>query len=203
MRGGGYNPLMLPDKLQVALKEWAVVQRALLEGRQIMLLRKGGLIEETGDFDLRARQFLIYPTYEHETERKGDIRPEFEAWLHEEEERKPAAGIVRIEAVCEVAEIIRANHAESLIHLAGEHIWSEQFIHGRFDWEPYKPVFLILVRAYQLAQPVELRIRPDYGGCRSWVSLEEPIPTAGAVPAISSKEDFHNRIEGLKKTLAG
>ena len=56
---------MLTETLTLALKEWAVVQRSLLEGHQIILLRKGGLIEETGDFDLRARQFLLYPTYEH------------------------------------------------------------------------------------------------------------------------------------------
>ena len=62
---------MLPNELTTALKEWAVVQRSLLEGHQIILLRKGGLIEESGDFDLRAERFLLYPTYAHETERDG------------------------------------------------------------------------------------------------------------------------------------
>src|SRR5579883_3547847 len=99
---------MLPDRLQVALKEWAVVQRALLEGHQMVLLRKGGLIEESGDFDLRAREFLLYPTYEHETERAGDLQPCFGQWLLEEERRKPARSTVRIEAACEVADVIRA-----------------------------------------------------------------------------------------------
>ena len=62
---------MLQDTLTAALKEWAVTQRSLLEGHQIILLRKGGIVEETGDFDLKAKQFLIYPTYAHETERAG------------------------------------------------------------------------------------------------------------------------------------
>ncbi len=44
---------MLKESLDIALKEWAVVQRALLENHQIMLMRKGGIIEESGDFDLR------------------------------------------------------------------------------------------------------------------------------------------------------
>ncbi|HEX5324091.1 MAG TPA: DUF1802 family protein [Capsulimonadaceae bacterium] len=186
---------MLPGTLQVALKEWAVVQRALLDGHQIVLLRKGGLVEESGDFDLRAREFLLYPTYEHETERKGDIQPCFGQWLQEEERRKPAPSAVRIEAACEVADVIRAQDAESLIRLMPQHIWSEQFVRNRFDWEPYKPVFLLLVRAYRLPNPIELPIRPEYGGCRSWITLSEPVPAAGAAPAIASEEGFRRRIE--------
>ena len=51
---------MLQERLATALKEWAVTQRSLLEGHQIVLLRKGGLIEETGDFDLqRAAVFAL------------------------------------------------------------------------------------------------------------------------------------------------
>src|SRR5919206_951628 len=51
---------------QKALKEWAVVCRALAEGRQSVVLRKGGIIEETRDFALVERRFLLYPTYEHQ-----------------------------------------------------------------------------------------------------------------------------------------
>ena len=138
---------MLNETLTLALKEWAVVQRSLLEGHQIILLRKGGLIEETGDFDLRARQFLLYPTYEHETERAGDLQPCFGQWLQEEEARKTAPSEIRIEAAAEVTDVIRVEDREKLLNLAPQHIWSPQFIHGRYDWEPYKPVFVLLLRA--------------------------------------------------------
>lgn len=192
---------MLPDTLQIALKEWAVVQRALLTGRQIVLLRKGGLVEESGDFDLRAREFLIYPTYEHETERAGDIQPAFNGWLREEEGRKPQPSTVRIEAACEAVDVIRVSSAESLVELAAQHIWSEQFVQNRFDWEPYKPVFLLVVRAYRLAHPRELPVLPEYGGCRSWINLADPIPTAGAKPAIESEADFRRRAALIETAL--
>ena len=91
---------MLANSLTIALKEWAVVQRALLEQHQIMLLRKGGIIEESGDFDLRAEQFLIQPTYIHETERAGDVQPCFTQWLAEEERRVGA----RVETKAERAD---------------------------------------------------------------------------------------------------
>lgn len=191
---------MLPNELTLALKEWAVVQRSLLEGHQILLLRKGGLVEETGEFDLRADCFLLYPTYEHETERLGDVQPCFGPWLAEEEARKPPPDQVRIEALAEVTDVVRVEDSERLLALAPQHIWSPQFIHGRFDWEPYKPVFVLLLRAYALPKPHVLPVLREYGGCRSWIALVEPISTIGATPALSD-EKFARRRELTLKML--
>lgn len=176
---------MLPTKLSLALKEWAVTQRALLEGHQLLLLRKGGLIEDTGDFDLRAPSFLLYPTYEHETERAGDVQPCFGQWLREEEDRKLGPDSVRLEAFAEATDVVRVTQPETLFRLMPQHIWSRQFIQGRFDWEPYKPVFALVLRAYHLTAPQILPVRREYGGCRSWIDLAEPVETTGATPAIS------------------
>ena len=189
---------MLTETLTLALKEWAVVQRSLLEGHQIMLLRKGGLIEETGDFDLRAGQFLLYPTYEHETERAGDLQPCFGQWLKEEESRKSSPGEIRIESAAEVTDVIKVDDREKLLNLAPQHIWSPQCIHGRYDWEPYKPIFVLLLRAYRLAAPVLLPVERGYGGCKSWIELSSPISTLGAVPAVSDEYYARRRELTLK-----
>ncbi len=184
---------MINQELTIALKEWAVVQRSLLEGHQIILLRKGGLIEETGDFDLRATQFLLYPTYEHETERLGDVQPCFGQWLREEEARKTAPTEIRIEAAAEVTDVVRVGDRAKLLALAPQHIWSPQFIHGRYDWEPYKPVFVLLLRAYRLATPKIVPVLRQYGGCRSWIEMAEPIATKDAVPAVSEERYLRSR----------
>ena len=184
---------MLQPELITALKEWAVVQKSLLEGHQIILLRKGGLIEDTGDFDLKARQFLIYPTYAHETERAGDLQPCFEQWLREEEGRKLPPSEIQIEAAAEVSDVVRVEDRAKLLNLAPQHIWSPQFIDGRYDWEPYKPIFVLLLRAYTLASPVVLPVLRSYGGCRSWIELAEPVLTAGAVPAVSDERYARRR----------
>ncbi len=184
---------MLQNELTTALKEWAVVQRSLLEGHQIVLLRKGGLIEDTGDFDLTARQFLIYPTYEHETERAGDLQPCFGQWLREEEDQKLPPGEIRIEAAAEVSDVVRVEDRAKLLNLAPQHIWSPQFVHGRYDWEPYKPVFVLLLRAYALASPVTVPVTRAYGGCRSWIDLDTPVSTLGAVPVVSDERYARRR----------
>lgn len=190
---------MLPASLTTALKEWAVVQRALLEGHQLLLLRKGGLIEDTGEFDLKAPAFLLYPTFEHETERLGDVQPCFGQWLREEEGRKPGPEWVRIEAAAVVSDVVRVDDREKLLKLAAQHIWSPQFIHGRYDWEPYKPVWVLLLRAYRLAEAQLIPVRREYGGCRSWIELAEPVSTEGAVPALSDAK--YARRRGLTHEL--
>ena len=189
-----------PTTLSVALKEWAVVQRSLLEGHQIVLLRKGGIVEETGDFNLKAPCALLFPTYEHETERLGDIQPCFESWLWEEEQRKPGRGKLRIEAAVTVTDVVRVEHRGPMIKLMPQHIWSRQFIDGRYDWEPYKPVFVLLVRAYVLAQPQIIDVLSTYGGCRSWIDLDEKFFTLDARPAISD-DSYARRRELILKLL--
>lgn len=192
---------MQTNELKLALKEWAVTQRALLEGHQIVLLRKGGLVEETGDFDLRAREFLVFPTYIHETERGGDVQPCFRQWLREEEERRPPTDTLRIEAAASVTDIVRVDDRAKLIRLTPTHLWTEEFINARYDWEPYKPVFALIVRAYKLPEPVEIPMRREYGGCTSWVTLDAPILTEGAMPAVGDAF-FERRRELTKRVLS-
>src|SRR5271168_558864 len=56
----------LASELKVGLKEWAAVCAALGEGRQIILLRKGGIYESAGEFEIEHRQFVLFPTYLHQ-----------------------------------------------------------------------------------------------------------------------------------------
>src|SRR5881394_3826547 len=58
--------MQLPNQLNVALKEWASVCSALQEARQIILLRKGGILEAIGGFELEHPQFFLFPTHLHQ-----------------------------------------------------------------------------------------------------------------------------------------
>ena len=65
--------------LQHAFKEWAVICKALAEGRQAIILRKGGIAEEGETFRLEHKQFWLFPTYLHQQE--TGIKPEAHALL--------------------------------------------------------------------------------------------------------------------------
>ena len=94
--------------------------------------------------------------------------------------------------------MVRVDDRARLLNLAPQHIWSPQFIHGRYDWEPYKPVFVLLLRAYRLAAPVVRPVLTQYGGCRSWVEMAEPVSTVGAVPAVSDERYERRRALTLR-----
>ncbi len=57
---------------QPALKEWSAAVRALLDGRQTVLLRKGGVHEKR--FAVTASRFLLFPTVAHSHAER--VRPE-------------------------------------------------------------------------------------------------------------------------------
>ncbi len=67
----------------LALKEWAVVVQALAVGKQILLLRKGGLYERHGRFSTDPREFFFFPTYVHQMEQGvvSEAAPELRAAL--------------------------------------------------------------------------------------------------------------------------
>src|SRR5438094_8099234 len=113
------NSLQLPQKLSVALKEWAAVCSALEEGRQMILLRKGGILEAIGGFELEHPQFFLFPTFLHQN-----------AQMLKEPERKrlvilkeePAEIILSSAAT--VTDIIRLRDRAQMDRLEREHIWT-------------------------------------------------------------------------------
>ncbi|HEY5036546.1 MAG TPA: DUF1802 family protein, partial [Chthoniobacterales bacterium] len=50
----------------VGFKEWALVCAALGEGRQSVIVRKGGIAEGRAGFQFRHREFFLFPTFFHE-----------------------------------------------------------------------------------------------------------------------------------------
>ena len=176
----------LPGTLTTALKEWAVAVRALREGRQIILLRKGGIRDpEGGEFSIEARDVLLFPTFEHQMEQPGTLQPCYSAWLGEEQARRPQGENVRIEAAARITDIFVVTNFDALLRFGSQHIYSEKFIRYRIEMDLHKPLYCLFLRAYDLPAPTVAAMEPDYYGCKSWITLEKPISTEGAVPAMS------------------
>ncbi|MDB5289098.1 MAG: hypothetical protein JWL69_339 [Phycisphaerales bacterium] len=178
-----------PSSLQVALKEWATVSDALESGRQILLLRKGGIYESAGEFEVENREFLLFPTYVHQSLKmlKEEARAGFESRTAEPEE-------VRLSAAGVVTDIIQLASRKKMDALNAEHVWTPPLIDMRFNYRPENPLYLLLVRAYQLHEPVSITNTPAYAGCKSWVPLDEPIPTGGALPVLDDvKYEFRRK----------
>jgi hypothetical protein len=183
-----------PTSLNIALKEWQTVISALETGRQIMLLRKGGILEQGGkrQFEMNHEQFLLFPTYLHQS--RGDLKPEVEF-----DPKSSEPGEVRITAAGVVSDIIQVKSRDQIDRLNEEHIWSPSLIDMRFNYKPEKPLYLVLVRAYRLHEPVTLANTPAYAGCKSWVPLDQPIAAGDALPVLDDVKYEHRRSTILKK----
>ncbi|MDB5173544.1 MAG: hypothetical protein JWN51_2317 [Phycisphaerales bacterium] len=168
-----------PSSLQVALKEWATVADALESGRQILLLRKGGIYESAGEFEVENREFLLFPTYVHQNLKmlKDEAHAGFEARTAEPEQ-------VRLSIAGVVTDIIQLASRRQMDALDSEHVWTPPLIDMRFNYRPENPLYLLLVRAYELHEPLSITNTPAYAGCKSWVPLDEPIPTGDALPVL-------------------
>ncbi|HEX2971961.1 MAG TPA: DUF1802 family protein [Tepidisphaeraceae bacterium] len=172
-----------PSSLQIALKEWASVCSALESGRQMILLRKGGIYEAGGEFEVENRQFLLFPTYLHQ--KPEVLKPAEHARL---EPRNAEPAQVRLSAMGDVTDILQLHSRAQMDRIEEEHIWTPPLIDLRFNYRPENPLYLLLVRVYRLPQPTLVENTLAYGGCKSWVPLAQPIDTRECTPVLDDRD---------------
>jgi len=189
--------------MRIALKEWAVVVEALASGRQIVLLRKGGLAESRDGFELKHREFLFFPTWEHQ--QRGWIEPfkrEFFEQLEPGEQDR-----ITLQYGARVSDFVRIRpDAAALARLSDAFVWDEPYLRMRCEYKPELPLslVLVLVRAYSLPRPCPIPIVRRYNGCRSWVELDDEIDVAGAIELIEDahyselRRDLLNRVQEVR-----
>lgn len=187
--------MVCTTELQIALKEWASVCSALEQAKQIVLLRKGGIHEAAGEFELENPQFLLFPTYLHQNLKslKPSEHAGFAAVTAE-----PAR--VDISAMGVVTDILQLQSRAQIDAIDDQHIWTGSLIDMRFNYRPENPLYLLLVRTYRLPRPVSLENTPAYGGCKSWVPLERAIDTGGA-QAVLDEEAYEARRRLIRQRM--
>ena len=169
----------------IAFKEWAVVVDALGRGEQAIILRKGGIREERGQFHVDHREFWLYPTQYHEAERSiiPSKRPALrDLAVHASPDAVDIEYYVVADPVIQIADLERVRR------LQGRHIWSEQVLQERFQFGRETGLHLLLTRVYRRPSVERFAIRESYGGCRSWVELERTLSTEGLTPVLSDVE---------------
>jgi hypothetical protein len=172
--------------VRTAFKEWAIVVDALGRGEQILILRKGGISEGRGGFQVEYPRFLLFPTLFHQ--QRESVLPKAQARFDEIAPLFPAAGTLRIEFYAEIAEWRRLESLADAERLRGQHVWRDEVIAERFDWGKNKNIFALAVRVFRLPTTVSLPMLLAYGGCKSWIELEEEIDVSQATPVLSDSE---------------
>ncbi len=189
---------MFPDQCHLALKEWAVTVRALALGQQVLLLRKGGIHEPGKDFRVIHPEFLLYPTYEHQ--REDLLKSEHEAALRRVLEEPRQEGHITFTHWAKVEETIEVSRQEEVDDLSPHYIWTAAYAQSRLRWKPMLPLSVMLMRVYQLEQPVSVPFQPEYRGCASWVEVLDQVPL-GSVQPVLDDEEFRRRVDEIKDCL--
>ncbi|MGH9049632.1 MAG: DUF1802 family protein, partial [Acidimicrobiia bacterium] len=163
-----------------AFKEWAVIVRALLEGEQIIDVRKGGLREDGRHFGLHATRLWLYPTSEHQ-------RPDLlkAAYRHTVElsPGSPVGEAIRIEGWADIVGMATLTEPEQLTPLDSKLIWTRDYAESRLKWKKRDPLWVLALRVHRLGEPVTVPWRDEYGGCTSWVELDGLPDDPAALPA--------------------
>ncbi len=173
----------------IAFKEWAGACQALGEGRQSLIVRKGGIDEGPSGFTPEHQIFWLYPTYVHQAQQ--GLRTESATSLkspRSESASSPEEVAIQLLATVELVEQITAE--DRLAALAPLHVWTEETLHKRFAYR--RPGLWVLgVRIFRRDSPWLLQPSPEQLGCKSWVTLDPALSTAGLHPVLDDQAAAH------------
>ena len=154
--------------MQTAFKEWAAICRALVQGRQRLILRKGGIVEPGGHFELAHREFLLMPTFLHQS--AESLVPEARDLLVDIDADRPPEGTVVFWHRARVIDAVRIESLDAMARFRGEHVWADHVVEERFHrWRDELHVLTVEVAA--LPEPRVVPWRESFGGCKSWVDV--------------------------------
>jgi hypothetical protein len=167
-----------------ALKEWAVICKALESGDQILLFRKGGIMEFRNGFELKFKDFFLFPTSEHQA--RDSIRPQYHAVLNQIEKNNEMNEVekttennssttkkyTKVTSFVKITHYGEVSNLDRLKELEDFHIWTDDYVKTRFNYNPKKPLYLLLLRTYKLKKPITILNKPQWIGCKSWIQID-------------------------------
>lgn len=183
--------------LHYALEEWSVTVDSLLAGRQILLLRKGGIHEQRDGFHLEHRRFFLFPTHVHQS--LHTLHPSFQIDFGQHHGTKTPTIIMNTYA--EVEELIPIANLEDLRGLDGRHTLNWATVEQRFSYRNRPGLNLLLLRVHHLPVARQIQHIDRYDGCVSWVELENPLAISGAEPVLAARA-FQDQVEDIRRLAA-
>ncbi|CAN5309116.1 DUF1802 family protein [soil metagenome] len=185
------------DGPTVALKEWGAAVHALLQGRQTILLRKGGIHEKAFATPDEGGGFVLFPTVAHSHRER--TRPAHHDLL-DAGDADVADDHVVIRAGIEVVGVVAVHQPDRLAELEDLHIWTDDSIQqDRVRFRPTRPLQVLVIRALALPQPLVLARQESHGGCLSWIDVD--LPWDGAGSAVFDRDRLEADLRRVRATV--
>jgi hypothetical protein len=180
----------------IAFKEWAGVCDALANGSQSIILRKGGIREEPGPgaFVPEYGEFWLYPTTVHQGQQGlrqsgATLAPSGSG----------SGSRVRIGLLARVELIGRVCDEAMLPTLEDLHVLTAETVRSRFHYRT-PGLWVLGTRIWRREPAFEIAATPQHAGCKTWVILDEPLPTRNLTAALEDPE-WSLRLDQLRSVL--
>lgn len=153
-----------------ALKEWQVVNDAILKKKQFILIRKGGILDTQYDFPPDKKWFFLFPTREHQ--KKEYVKNEFHYLFSSVNlSDRELESEYRINVLCKLIKCVMVSRKEQLEILLPYVIYTMEFLNMRFNYRPKEPLCILFIAPEKLRNEISV-IYDDYSrGCKSWIEL--------------------------------
>jgi len=109
--------------------------------------------------------------------------------------------MVTIASCAEITETMLVDSKEQIAALQPYHIWNEQMISDRLKWQPNIPLAVLTLRVYRLSTPQTIVYSSAYGGCKSWIDLQEEIESDKLTPVLQDDE-FIEQVDKIKTVIS-
>jgi hypothetical protein len=120
--------------------------------------------------------------------------------MREENRVRPKDEMIRFEAWADITDVLHIQNPQNLFKMPMQHIYSEKFLRFRIENEPHKPLYALFLRTFELPRPVFVPQQMDYYGCKSWITLHEPVEIAESRPALSERT-YNERVRVTRRIL--
>ena len=178
----------------IGFKEWAIVCEALGDGRQSVILRKGGIAEGRDGFAFRYSEFFLFPTFFHEQLQKTRLKDAIITQPNESE--------IDVRFFAKIEQAFRIDSWEIAKALEPLHILQRSVVRGRFDYDSVAGLHVAFVRVFRVEPRWLLPNKKSYAGCRSWVHLPA-CPAAMRFESVLADSEHAKRKEKFVRLVNG
>ena len=115
----------------------------------------------------------------------------------------PVGHPIELRGYVEIVDAITISDTEQLDAVTSKVIWSDEYATSRMQWKRRDPLWVLIVRAYRLVEPITVAWSDDYKGCTSWVDLNDvpdDLAAVESVPAISD-DVFNVRANSVREAI--
>lgn len=177
-----------------AFREWNKVCYAIKNGKQSILIRKGGIHEGKKGFKWSHDKFFLLRSYYH-----------FENKLLKDsyiEKNLETSNNLHLEVYCEIVLKKFVSNKEIINKLFSYHVYNQNLIDERFNYNDVKGLNIAVIKTYKLKNPINVGKTEDYKGCKSWFLINNKyLQNNLKMHAILDEDDFTNLFNNLKIIL--